>query len=90
SASFANPAITIGRMFTDSFAGIAPASAPAYIGAQLVGGALAVVVIRALYPRLTPAQAASIVVPHETARAAGPGGRDGASSARAAAPGQSR
>jgi glycerol uptake facilitator-like aquaporin len=68
SASFANPAITIGRMFSDSFAGIAPASVPAFIGAQILGGALAVVVIRALYPRLTPAQAASIVVPHEAAR----------------------
>ncbi len=67
SASFANPAITIGRMFSDSFAGIAPASAPAFIGAQILGGALAVVVIRALYPRLTPAQAASIVVPRATA-----------------------
>ena len=63
STSFANPAITVGRMFSDSFAGIAPASAPAFIGAQVLGGALAVVVIRALYPRLTPAQAASIVVP---------------------------
>ena len=85
SASFANPAITIGRMFSDSFAGIAPSSAPAFIGAQILGGALAVVVIRALYPRLTPAQAARIVVPHETARPAGP---DGATSERAAAPGQ--
>jgi arsenate reductase len=68
SASFANPAITVGRMFSDSFAGIAPASAPAFIGAQVLGGALALIVIRALYPRLTPAQAASIVVPHGTAR----------------------
>ncbi|HEV3284245.1 MAG TPA: MIP/aquaporin family protein, partial [Solirubrobacteraceae bacterium] len=40
SASFANPAITVGRMFSNSFAGIAPASAPAYIAAQLLGGAL--------------------------------------------------
>lgn len=39
SASFANPAITIGRMFTDSFAGIAPGSAPGYLAAQFVGGA---------------------------------------------------
>jgi arsenate reductase len=67
STSFANPAITIGRMFSDSFAGIAPASAPAFIGAQVLGGILAVAVIRALYPRLTPGQAASIVVPHKTA-----------------------
>jgi len=50
STSFANPAITIGRMFSDSFAGIAPASAPAFIGAQILGGVLAVAVIRVLYP----------------------------------------
>jgi glycerol uptake facilitator-like aquaporin len=61
SASFANPAITIGRMFSNTFAGIAPASVPAYIAAQVIGGALAVAVIRALYPRITPAQAAAVV-----------------------------
>jgi arsenate reductase len=38
STSFANPAITVGRMFSNTFAGIAPASVPAFIGAQLVGG----------------------------------------------------
>jgi glycerol uptake facilitator-like aquaporin len=64
STSFANPAITIGRMFSDTFAGIAPSSAPTFIGAQIVGGALAVVAIRALYPAITPADAASIIVPH--------------------------
>jgi arsenate reductase (thioredoxin) len=56
STSFANPAITVGRMFTDTFAGIAPASAPAFIAAQIIGGALAIGVIHALYPRLTPAR----------------------------------
>ena len=65
STSFANPAITVGRMFSDTFAGIAPASVPSFIAAQVIGGALAVVVIRALYPRLTPAQAAGIIVPHQ-------------------------
>jgi len=64
STSFANPAITIGRMFSDTFAGIAPSSAPAFIGAQIVGGAVALVVIRVLYPQITPAQAADIIVPH--------------------------
>jgi glycerol uptake facilitator-like aquaporin len=64
STSFANPAITIGRMFSDTFAGIAPSSAPAFIGAQIVGGALAVVIIKALYPAITPADAAGIIVPH--------------------------
>src|SRR6516162_4424047 len=64
STSFANPAITVGRMFSDTFAGIAPSSAQAFIGAQIIGGALAVLVIRALYPRLAPADAAGIIVPH--------------------------
>ena len=77
STSFANPAITVGRMFSDTFAGIAPSSAPAFIGAQIIGGAVAVVVIKALYPRLTPADAAEIIVPHQ----------DGAASARAASDG---
>ena len=70
STSFANPAITVGRMFSDTFAGIAPSSAPAFIGAQIAGGALAVVVIRALYPRLTRAQASDIIFPHHSSRAA--------------------
>ncbi len=64
STSFANPAITVGRMFSNTFAGIAPSSVPNFIGAQLVGGVLAFAVIRALYPRLTPAEAAEVVVPH--------------------------
>jgi glycerol uptake facilitator-like aquaporin len=51
STSFANPAITIGRMFSDSFAGIAPASAPVFIGAQLVGGLIGWLVVRALFPQ---------------------------------------
>jgi glycerol uptake facilitator-like aquaporin len=50
STSFANPAITIGRMFSDTFAGIAPASAPAFIGAQLAGGAVGALVVRVLLP----------------------------------------
>ncbi len=65
STSFANPAITLGRMFSDTFAGIAPSSVLPFVAAQIVGGALAVVVIRALYPRITPAQAADIIFPHQ-------------------------
>jgi arsenate reductase len=79
STSFANPAITIGRMFSATFAGIAPASASAFIGAQIAGGALAVIVVRTLYPQVTPEQATSIVVPHTTSTtgdgAASPAGR---------------
>jgi len=51
STSFANPAITIGRMLSDTFAGIAPASAPGFIVAQLVGAAIAVGLAVLLYPR---------------------------------------
>jgi glycerol uptake facilitator-like aquaporin len=64
SASFANPAISVGRIFSNTFAGIAPASVPGFIVAQLVGGACAIVVVRALYPDLTPAEAADVLVPH--------------------------
>jgi arsenate reductase len=76
STSFANPAITIGRMFSATFAGIAPDSVLSFIGAQIIGAALAVAVIKTLYPAITPADAASIIVPHgndstvEPARAA--------------------
>jgi glycerol uptake facilitator-like aquaporin len=51
STSFANPAITVGRMFSDSFAGIAPSSAPGFIAAQLVGGAIGYFAMRLLVPR---------------------------------------
>ena len=50
STSFANPAAVFGRMFSDSFAGIAPASAPAFVVAELLGAGLAVLVHRALAP----------------------------------------
>ena len=62
STSFANPAVTIGRTFTNTFAGIEPGSAPAFIGCQLAGAALAVVLIRTLYPDIS-AVADEVVVP---------------------------
>jgi arsenate reductase len=71
SASFANPAITIGRMFSNTFAGIAPASVPEFVVAQLLGGVVAVGVLRALYPDVSPEDAAAVVVPHTDGRAAG-------------------
>jgi glycerol uptake facilitator-like aquaporin len=64
STSFANPAIGIGRMFSNTFAGIAPASVPGFAAAQLVGGIAAIVVLRTLYPHVTPDQAAQVVLPH--------------------------
>jgi glycerol uptake facilitator-like aquaporin len=63
STSFANPAIDVGRMFSDTFAGIAPASVPAFVAAQLLGGAVAIGIIRLLYPDITPDQAAEIMQP---------------------------
>ncbi|GAB3148172.1 hypothetical protein GCM10027058_08350 [Microbacterium neimengense] len=62
STSFANPAVTIARMFTDTFAGIAPASVAPFILAQLVGAALGVALLLAFYP--TAARTAvDVVVP---------------------------
>jgi arsenate reductase len=69
SASFANPAISIGRMLTDTFAGIAPASVPIFVLAQIVGGAAALITIRVLYPGITPDEAAEVIVPHADGRA---------------------
>jgi glycerol uptake facilitator-like aquaporin len=51
STSFANPAVTVARMFSDSFAGIKPSSAPMFIVMQLVGAFVAFGLIRYLYPR---------------------------------------
>ena len=73
SASFANPAITIGRMFSDTFAGIAPASAPAFIAAQILGGLVAIAVIKLLYPGLSAAAAARLTVPHDLGYNRAPG-----------------
>lgn len=50
SASFANPAITIGRMFSNSFAGIAPISVPGFVLAELIGGVVGFLAVTALYP----------------------------------------
>jgi glycerol uptake facilitator-like aquaporin len=69
STSFANPAISVGRMFSDTFAGIAPASVPSFVLFQLVGGAVAILVIRALYPEIGPDDAAEIMLPQSPARA---------------------
>ena len=68
STSFANPAIDIGRMFSDTFAGIAPASVPAYVIAQLLGGIAAITVLRTLYPDVTPHEAAAVILPHPDGR----------------------
>jgi glycerol uptake facilitator-like aquaporin len=68
STSFANPAVTIARALTDTFAGIRPADVPAFIAAQLVGAALATALMRWLVPVL-PEVAPDAVVPHRGASA---------------------
>jgi len=61
STSFANPAVTVGRAFTDTFAGIAPASVPGFVGAELVGLAVGIAFIVALYPaRLRTSEAVAL------------------------------
>jgi len=59
-------------MFSNTFAGIAPTSAPSFVGAQIVGGVLAFVVIKALYPGVTPAEASDIIFPHHLESAVEP------------------
>jgi glycerol uptake facilitator-like aquaporin len=73
SASFANPAISIGRMFSDTFAGIAPASVPVFIAAQVIGGVLAFLLVKTLYPEVTRAEAAEVIVPHHPAASSSDG-----------------
>lgn len=64
STSFANPAVTIGRVFSDTFAGIAPTSVPGFVLAQLVGAALGAGLVLALYPDVARS-ASSVVVPQD-------------------------
>jgi glycerol uptake facilitator-like aquaporin len=64
STSFANPAVTTARMFSDTFAGIAPASVAMFIGMQLVGGALAYGLVRLLYPQAQAVAAELAAAPH--------------------------
>jgi glycerol uptake facilitator-like aquaporin len=56
STSFANPAVTVGRMFSDTFAGIAPGSAPGFVAAQLVGGLIGAGLVVVLHPARTPVE----------------------------------
>lgn len=63
STSFANPAVTLARTLTDTFAGIRPADAPAFVAAQVVGAAAATALFRWLLP-IPQAVARDVVVPH--------------------------
>jgi arsenate reductase len=65
STSFANPAVTIARTLSDTFAGIAPSSVIPFVLAQCIGAVLAVVTIRVLWPGIDDV-AHEVVVPHES------------------------
>lgn len=69
STSFANPAVTLARAATNTFAGIRPADVPAFLVAQLLGASVATLLFRWLVPAL-PQEAPRVVVPH-----GGPKGR---------------
>ena len=63
STSFANPAVTIGRIFSDTFAGIAPGSVPPFITVQILGAAIGVGLLLLLFPHAGRA-ADDVVIPH--------------------------
>jgi glycerol uptake facilitator-like aquaporin len=64
STSFANPAVAVARMFTESFAGIAPSSVPAFIVMELIGGIIGALVVAGLYPHVRD-RADQLLLPHE-------------------------
>jgi len=63
STSFANPAVTLARTLSDTFAGIEPASVPAFVVAQILGAGLAIALVRLLYPDIAEV-ASAVVLPH--------------------------
>jgi arsenate reductase len=67
STSFANPAVTVGRAFTDTFAGISPGSVPGFVIAQSIGAVLGVTALVILYPHRAPAPASNPGHGHGTA-----------------------
>jgi glycerol uptake facilitator-like aquaporin len=68
STSFANPAVTVGRIFSDTFAGIAPGSVPPFVIAQLIGAAAGLGLLLVLFPSAARA-ADDVVLPHQTDKA---------------------
>jgi glycerol uptake facilitator-like aquaporin len=79
STSFANPAVTLARAFSNTFAGIRPADAPGFILAQLIGAAAATLLFHRLAPAL-PEKAREVITPHDKTaflRAAAAGKADG-------------
>lgn len=92
STSFANPAVTLARTLSNTFAGIDPGSVPGFVVAQVVGAALAIGLVRMLYPAIA-AVAPDVIVPHPApegaspAPAGGPGAAAGAQLSQASAGG---
>ncbi|MFF7265097.1 aquaporin [Streptomyces sp. NPDC008159] len=72
STSFANPAVTIGRAFTDTFAGIAPASVAPFLAAQLAGAAAGLALVAVTFGRQTRVPGDEVVVPHGEQQLAAP------------------
>lgn len=68
STSFANPAVTLGRSLTDTFAGIAPASVPAFVAFQFLGAALGALLVEFLYPRKGHAEPLDLPDPIQSAK----------------------
>ncbi|WP_442543003.1 aquaporin [Arthrobacter sp. KN11-1C] len=68
STSFANPAVTVGRIFSNTFAGIAPASVPGFVLAQLIGAALGLGLLAVLFP-VASRNADDVVLPHSMEKA---------------------
>jgi glycerol uptake facilitator-like aquaporin len=65
STSFANPAIVVGRMFSNSFAGIAPASAPLFVAAEVIGGLVAFALVKLLFGGVSTQAASTVTVAHD-------------------------
>ena len=61
STSFANPAVTVGRMFSDTFAGIAPGSVPLFVAAQVVGAGVGLALVKLLFPDASAAAGRAVV-----------------------------
>ncbi|MFJ3307638.1 aquaporin [Streptomyces sp. NPDC086549] len=70
STSFANPAVTVGRAFTDTFAGIAPGSVAPFVVAQAIGAALGLALVAAVFERPAPTRADPAALPAEPELAA--------------------
>jgi glycerol uptake facilitator-like aquaporin len=68
STSFANPAVTVGRMFSDTFAGIAPGSVPGFVVAQVIGAAVGLGLLLVLFPAAART-ADDVVLPHSSGAA---------------------